>query len=284
MLANLINNLKPASKIAIADVIDESSHQWIIDTFSWALSHFDIEEFKNNSQLVLPNNQFYQGSVSSVHEMAQSIFEQTRLYAGMQQWPIVLVTPEQFFASEKKITVPAFNLTGKCRGDNTVFNTLSTLASDDQSASNVLAQPIMLSYQPNQVNQPQDLISAIVQNLANILIVQQTSLPPGGKDFIAQAVDVIACFMGFGVIFSNTAYQFKGGCGSCNNPHANRQAALPENETVYALALFCLLKGIEPKKVKAQLKSHLVKQFMRSYHALSNSVKNNDDPVLLSLL
>jgi len=279
MLAKLFNSIKPASQIVVSDVIDEDSHQWILDTFSWAISHFDVLEFKNNSQLVLPTNEFYQGSVSSVHEMALSIFKQTVSYAGMQQWPIVLVTPEQFLVGNQQRTIPQFNVVENCRGENTPFVTLN-----EQDSETLQQQPIMLSYRENQVNQPQDLISSIVQNLANIIIVQQSSLPPGGKEFIPQAVDVIACFMGFGVIFSNTAYQFKGGCGSCNNPNANRQSALPENETLHALALFCLLKGIKPKSIKTHLKSHLRKQFSLSYHALSNTVKNSSDPVLLSLL
>lgn len=279
MLAKLLNIIKPASKIDVSDAIDEDSHQWILDTFSWALTHFDVAEFKNNSQLVLPNNQFYQGSVTSVHEMALSIFKQTATYAGMQQWPIILITPEQFFAGTQQITIPPFNMVDHCRGDNTPFAKLN-----EEDTAKLQQQPIMLSYGANQVNQPQDLISSIVQNLANILIVQQASLPPGGKEFIPQAVDVIACFMGFGIIFSNTAYQFRGGCGSCNNPNANRQSALPENETVHALALFCILKAIRPNAVKPHLKSHLRKQFSLSYHALTNTIKNSPDPVLLSLL
>jgi len=279
MLAKLLNIIKPGNHIDVSDVIDESSHQWILDTFSWAITHFDVLEFKNNSQLVLPNNQFYQGSVSSVHEMALSIFKQTTDYAGMQEWPIVLVTPEQFFSGSQQITIPRFNMTDNCRGEDTPFARLN-----DEDTQKLQQQLIMLSYRENQVNQPQDLISSIVQNLANILIVQQSSLPPGGKELIPQAVDIIACFMGFGLIFSNTAYQFRGGCGSCNNPNANRQSALPENETVHALALFCLLKSIKPKAVKAHLKSHLRKQFSLSYNALSNAVKTSADPVLLSLL
>jgi hypothetical protein len=279
MLAKLLNIIKPGNHIDVSDVIDESSHQWILETFSWALTHFDVLEFKNNTQLVLPNNQFYQGSVSSVHEMALSIFNQTTTYAGMQEWPIVLVTPEQFFAGSQQVSIPPFNMTDNCRGKNTAFAKLN--AEDSQKLQE---QPIVLSYRANQVNQPQDLISSIVQNLANIIIIQQSSLPPGGKDYIPQAVDVIACFMGFGIIFSNTAYQFRGGCGSCNNPNANRQSALPEHETMHALALFCVLKSIKPKAVKPHLKSHLRKQFSLSYNALLSAVKTSADPVLLSLL
>ncbi len=172
MLTKLLSIFKPTTEFSAGDVIDENTHQWILDTFSWAITHFDVLEFKNNSQLVLPNNQFYQGSVSSIHEMALSIFQQTLKYAGMQQWPITLVTPEQFLSSGQQVTVPRFDLSEHCRGDNTVFSTVDKAADNDQ-----LQQPIMLSYRANQVNQPQDLISSLVQNLAHILIIQQSSLP-----------------------------------------------------------------------------------------------------------
>ena len=58
MLAKLLNSINPYNQVDVSDVIDEDSHQWILDTFSWAITHFDVLEFKNNSQLVLPNNHF----------------------------------------------------------------------------------------------------------------------------------------------------------------------------------------------------------------------------------
>ncbi len=93
--------------------------------------------------------------------------------------------------------------------------------------------------------------------------------------------------MGFGVIFANTAYQFKGGCGSCNNRSLNRQAALPELETVYALALFCVIKGIEIKQVKKALKSHLYKPFRNAHKEISlylQQPKNPEHRLLVSNL
>jgi len=95
---------------------------------------------------------------------------------------------------------------------------------------------------------------------------------------LAQTIDLVACFMGFGVIFANTAYQFKGGCGSCNNRNLNRQAALPELETVYALALFSVIKGVDIKQVKKALKPHLYKPFRQANKEISLYLQQTNDP------
>ncbi len=114
-----------------------------------------------------------------------------------------------------------------------------------------------------------------MQHQAGILVNQHAAISsnissPGGKEVLAQTIDLVACFMGFGVIFANTAYQFKGGgCGSCNNRSLNRQAALPELETVYALALFCILKNSDMKPIKKVLKSHLYKAFKQAHKEIT---------------
>ena len=74
-------------------------------------------------------------------------------------------------------------------------------------------------------------------------------------------------------MFANTAYQFKGGCGSCYNKYANREVALPENEMVYCLAMFTVLKDIEVKQVTPHLKSHLRGEYKKAVKELSNKRK-----------
>ena len=84
--------------------------------------------------------------------------------------------------------------------------------------------------------------------------------------------------MGFGVVFANTAYQFKGGCGSCNNRNLNRQPALPELETVYALALFCVVKKVDIKPIKKELKSHLYKAFRQAHKEITLHLQQSTEP------
>jgi hypothetical protein len=234
-------------------VLEEATRDWIFDTFAWCTEQLDGEFFQDESKLILPTNDFYPGSVSSVEEMAEAVFTNTIKFCGMTSWPIKLVPSEQFI--QKQMTQLIFE---------------SNLRGHDCNISNREITPeIEIAFHSSQLNQPQDLVAYLVQILSSILVSQRGIIAPGGKEVISQTIDLVACFMGFGVVFANTAYQFKGGCGSCNNRSLNRQAALPELETVYALALFCVIKGCEVKQVKRQLKSHLYKTFKKAHKEIS---------------
>ncbi len=259
MLAKLFNR---------GQLLDENTREWVLDSFSWALSTFELTVFKNETQLILPTNEFYPGKVGSVHQMAQAVFDNSLAYAGMQHWPIKLVAPEQFSPQ----ALPAITHTGALRGAET------HLAFD-----NNVTPIIQVSYNPAQINQPQDLVASFAQSFASILITTSGSTPPGGADYYAAAIDLVACVMGFGVMFANTAYQFKGGCGSCYNAAANRQVALSEDEMTYCLALFTVLKNLDSKTVNNQLKSHLRSFFKRAVKEHKSLLMTKQHHLLLSV-
>lgn len=241
-------------------VIDDSTRLWILDNFIWALSAFDSEHFYQETKLVLPTNAFYPGSSSSVEQMTQSIFDATIKHAGLVNWPLALATPATPIPSQ----LPRLTFAGKCRGSNAALSV-------------EVATAIPIRVNPRQINQPQDYISSLVQVLSALMIKQRGELPPGGEESIPQTIDFLSVFLGFGVIFSNTAYQFKGGCGSCNQQGLNRQSALPEAETVYATALFSVIKGISAKDASAELKPHLKRLFKKSYKDISKFLAHEDN-------
>jgi len=244
-------------------VVEDSVHNWITDTYAWALTHLNGEFFKTESQLILPTNAFYPGRVSSVHEMAERVFKQTVKYAGMENWPLRLVQPHHAVTTD----IPKLSTSRLLRGSSASITFADThnkpygnsfeISYGGESVTSLNNKVIDISYNPSQVNQPQDLVSSFTQVLASLLVMHAPEPPPGGEEYVSQAIDLVACFMGFGVIFSNTAFQFKGGCGSCNNRQANRQSTLTEVETVYSLAVFCQLKNISSADVLPHLKGHL---------------------------
>jgi hypothetical protein len=273
-------------------VVDEASKEWIFDSFAWCIEQLDGDFFKENSELILPNNSFYPGSASSVEAMADKIFSNTLNYTGMKSWPLRLVSSDNF--SQK--TMPQLSFESRLRGESAKVGTkvAAKVSSDTSSTFSykvegealVSSRPpseqavptIDIAFHSSQLNQPQDLIAYLVQVQAGILVNQHGMLPLGGKDVLPQTIDLVACFMGFGVIFANTAYQFKGGCGSCNKQNLNRQAALPELETVYALALFCVIKGVDIKPVKKELKSHLYKPFRQAHKEILVYLQQTTNP------
>lgn len=254
-------------KLAGKPLLPDNEAQWIIDTFIWAFEHFDGQYFVEQSKVVLPTNEFFPGQVSSISAMAQQVFHQVVGFAGMQNWPIQLVAPQQLSGAH----FPTFKFVGQSRG---------------QFAQLVqpVTQPILISFNPAQINQPQDLVASFAQALAMILIKQKGVLPPGGEAFLPQATDLLAHFLGFGVMLTNTAYQFRGGCGSCYNPYANRQAALPETENIMCLALVSTLKGADRHKISAQLKPHLRSQYKKAMKQMAEHLALSPEPVLLALL
>lgn len=273
-------------------VVDEASKEWIFDTFAWCIEQLDGEFFKKNSELILPNNSFYPGSASSVAAMADKIFSNTLNYTGMTSWPLKLVSSEDF----KQKPMPQLSFESRLRGESAKVGTKVAANINSEVSSNIsykvegealvsseltsvpAVPTIDIAFHSSQLNQPQDLIAYLVQVQAGILVNQHGILPPSGKEVLPQTIDLVACFMGFGVIFANTAYQFKGGCGSCNNQNLNRQAALPELETVYALALFCVIKAVDIKPIKKALKSHLNKPFRQAYKEISLYLQQTTNP------
>ena len=267
-------------------ILDEESKEWIFDTFAWCLDQLDGDFFQTESVLILPNNSFYPGSSTSVEEMAGTIFSNTSKYTGMTSWPIRLVSAENFNPKP----IPQLSFESSLRGENARVSIHENLQVSGELSYKVEGDKLVSSnsmidipFHSSQLNQPQDLIAYLVQIEAGILVNQKGGTPysidaPGGKDVLAQTIDLVACFMGFGVIFANTAYQFKGGCGSCNNRSLNRQPALPELETVYALALFCVMKSVDIKPIKKELKSHLYKPFRQAYKEISLYLQQTTNP------
>ncbi len=242
-------------------IIDDDSAQWIFDSFAWALTNFDANAFVNHSQLILPNDQFFPDKADSPEAMADKMCSRILGYCGMQDWPFVMVAPAQFQAAQP----PLLGLSVGERGN--------------KQTKQITTDPnirLQLSYQAAMLKKPADFIASLANFIAQHALVQSQLSPPGGNDYFNATSEILTIFMGFGVLVSNTAYTFRGSCARCYDPRANRTAALSENESVFALALFCQLKNIDNKTAKGSLKSHLrsnynkaVKQIKRDEARLS---------------
>ncbi|WP_440055040.1 hypothetical protein ACSLBF_02460 [Pseudoalteromonas sp. T1lg65] len=253
------------SLFKVSPLLSDEETQWLIDTFSWCFEHFDGQYFLDQTQVITPTGEFFPEPVSSIEEMASVVFKRVKSYVGMQQWPVELVMPNQLSAQQQ---MPRLQFSHHFRGES------AQLISPAPS-------PILMSFNPSQINQPQDLISSFVGALARIMILQRGIAPPGGEKQLDAACDVLASFMGFGVMLSNTVYHFRGGCGSCYNPYANRQAALTESQSVFTHALVCHIKGV--KDGHKHLKPHLVSQFKKAKKQILSMIKNTERADLIML-
>lgn len=252
-------------------LLNQTSTDWLFEAFGWSLRNFNANYFHTDTRLVLPTNEHFPGVVDSTDGMAKLIFEQVKHFAGVRHWPTLVIDHNQ---------CPVMDLTplmshGVTRGV-------------DVKGSVVKDQPQSLSipYNPQQINNPEGMIASFAHILAYYMGQMSQVPPPGGADHWPEATELLAVFMGFGLMFANSAYTFKGGCGSCYNSSAVRQAALSENEATYALALFAVLKEIPNTAVSGHLKSHLrgfykkaVKEIQTKQEALAELVSIGREPV-----
>jgi hypothetical protein len=90
------------------------------------------------------------------------------------------------------------------------------------------------------------MVGAFAHELARLLVETFEEPPPGGASLHEPAVDLAAVFIGFGVFMANSTLE------------ATRYD-LNEGEFAHALAIFCLLRKIEPESIAGHLNPHLRK-------------------------
>jgi len=224
-------------------LIDESAAQWLFDCYAWALQQFDAQLFRDKTVLVLPNDRFFPGRVDSVEGLASLIFDRVKEYAAVSHWPTQLVDDRQCSAPQQAHLL----ISGSIRDGR------GTMAEQGEAS-----QRLVVPYDPALVNNPEAMIASLSHQVAHYMAGLAESPPPGGEPSWAQATEVLAVFLGFGLMFANSAFNVRiQSCGSCGGPAADRQSFLSQYDTTYALAIFCVLKGIPNREVVPHLKASL---------------------------
>ncbi len=246
VFVRLLNIFKPQP------VLDEETTTWLFDLYTWALRHFDARIFRDHTVLVLPNDRFFPGRVDSVEGMAELVCNQVKKYAAIGHWPTRLVDNRQCQLDE----IPTMELAGPIR-------MIDGVAPDG-------AQRLPILYDPAMVNNPQAMVAGFAHAFAFYLAGMAPEPPPGGDENRPHAAEVLATFLGFGVVMANSAFNVRvPRCGSCAPQPVDRQSFLSQYDMTYALAIFCVLKGIDKKAVLPNLKGSLRGFFKKSLKDVS---------------
>jgi hypothetical protein len=228
-------------------VLDETAIQWMFDCYEWAFRNLDAKLFFESTTLVYPNNDYFPGQENSPEAKSNLILDQVRQHAGMKNWPVRLVDEDTYLASSFVNTAPKLTIEGSARGATAL-----------QPVLNAQEDALFIVYQPNLLRNPQALIANYAQMLANYLGYTVVDPPPGGIENWPMLTEMIAIFMGFGLMYANTAGNVRiSSCGSCQGPSAERVNYLSQYDAAYALAIFAALKNIDTKEIKPYLKKTL---------------------------
>ncbi|SMF31815.1 hypothetical protein SAMN02745866_02115 [Alteromonadaceae bacterium Bs31] len=234
-------------------------------SFAWALDNFDRSFFNNTTVLVLPTREFFPDRADNELDMARALCSRILKYAGIADWPFKLVLPHEFSPQMP----PVLNLETRQRQDNEIQEQHATTiigSSNQQGAEEATAlSPVLeISYISAMMKKPMDLVGSMSKNIAQHYLFQAQITPPAGPESFDASAEILAIFMGFGIMIANSAYTFRGSCARCYDPRANRTAALSEDEAVYCLALFCHYKKIDSKEVTPSLKNYLRASFKKA--------------------
>lgn len=234
-------------------LLDRRYAGWMFDVYAWALRNFDPVMFRDETVLVTPTNEHFPGRANSPEQMAHLVFDRVVAYAGMQHWPLQLLPP----GSCAPAPGAGVRMVAGPRGSRAV-------AVDPATAR------LTLSYDPEYINNPEAMIAVFAHTLAHHLGTSATEPPPGGAENWPHVTELLAVFLGFGLMFANTALVLpRGGC--CGGPVVRRQAYVSQHDITYALAIFSALKGLPPRVVSRHLKKSLRGHFRRALREIDAS-------------
>ena len=230
-------------------ILDEASIVWMIDVYQWILRNFDSRAFPVARTLIYPTNDYFPGQESTAEGMAILIFEQVKNYIGVSRLP--------------------------CQLQNELGSVIQVSHGDNTSTQLPVSNQAIVTFGYNTImlNAPEVLIASYAQQICHYLVTLVEESAPGGSENLPHAAEILATYLGFGVLMANTANTQKiRSCGSCSGPAIERASFLSQYDMTYALALFCSLKNIPTKEVLKHLKKTLHSYFKNS---IKSVVKND---------
>jgi len=231
-------------------VLDEESIQWQFELYEWALRNFDADIFFNQSVLVEPSNKFFPGNADTIEAMAKLIFDKVKGYAALQHWPCTLTSESSCVTQASRIVV-----SGALR---------DTQGVEPDDVAN--EERLLVLYDPRQVRNPEAIIASFAHTLSHYLGSMAKDRPPGGEENWPHVTEVLSVFLGFGLMFANSAFVYRNvTCGSCQPTTVNRTAYLSQYDITYSLAIFCVLKEIPARDAAKNIKKTLRSYFKKAY-------------------
>ena len=198
--------------------------------------------------LILPTQQFYPMLNTRNHAFAQAVFDQTREYMGIRDWPCTLTA----HLEEEQLGMREAGLYGY----NQTNNAAGTFFAGDQ---------VEITYSPSLLRTPAALIATLAHELCHYLIATIQTEPPCGWAEHEPLTDLAAVREGFGVFLCNSAFDFGqwsdaqfGGWQSKNLGY------LKEPELGFSLGIFTVRNELNPDEVIKFLKPNPAEIFWDS--------------------
>jgi hypothetical protein len=204
--------------------------------------------------LVLPRPGFFPTDGQEGHAKAVRILERIKHYCGMDDWPVQLVPDDNPTADRS----PTLSLAAPVHGKHA------------QGTFSVGDDGVQISYVPALLAHPEGLIATLAHELAHYLLATAPTSPPCEDDEHEFLTDLTAAYLGFGVFMANSVLEFEAiQDGPMQGWRVGRSGYLPEQDLVFATALFIAVKELDPTPAYQCLKPHLAKLLKRALRDLA---------------
>ncbi len=248
-------------------LLNEEDELFQVETYRWLLTHFGGIHFYEETQLVLPTEEFFPSKLDSLNEVAQHTFEQVKKYAGLEEWPCILEIQDED---------PDLLVGDTLIVQNVEQNPHGTFTINENNEA-------VITYNPKLVSEPTQMVATFAHELAHYLTSTAPEAPPGGWENWEFATDITATFLGFGIFQANSVFNFQqfSGIGT-SGWKTSGGGYLSETEQSFSLGIFLKLKGISPDiaypycdgNIKALLKNALKEIENQSFISELSEVKH----------
>ena len=223
--------------------VDEETEAWALETWLWLDTVLGGVNDGDGRELILPSAKRFPDVQERGHARAEHYFALVRKYCGMEEWPCDLIAQD---ARPRLELNPAF-------GEMSASGALGTFQAESEFA--------VITYDPNLLDNPVNLIATFVHELSHYLLLTQPSEPPGGPDLEELATDLATVHLGFGLFGANAAFSFS---ANSQGWSTSRSGYLSEATWCFANALFMELRAIEPDVYAGYAKSAVGSQIARN--------------------
>ncbi len=221
-------------------LLDPEAAEWQFDCFAWLLRNSGGFPRFRRTVLILPTERFFPQRGERGQAMAEAVFQQVKIHAGMQNWPCLLKQQEQDLTLEFAPTLALQDAPASPAGTFTATDL-----------------PV-ITYNPKELAEPLSFIATMAHELAHYFTGGFREEPPGGWDNWEFATDLTSVFLGFGLFSANSCFSFS----QFTSVHSQgwqsqRHGYLSEPELLHALAIFSTLLEIPHQQILPHLKPSL---------------------------
>lgn len=231
--------------------LDIELEEWHLECWAWLLRNLGGLQAVRKAPLVLPTGAFFPRVPGDGHEVAQSVFDRTKVLMGMESWPCTLVERQRVNVQVGEFLV----VQQEGRG------IAGTFESDDDGE-------IFITYDPDLLKRPYNLITTFAHELAHYALHQIDEPVPGAENepLVEElATEMAVAFFGLGVIAANAAFDFQQYQDAGRHGwQGGAWGYFSEDGWAFALAVFLALREQRSDDALRYLKPNVAKKLSKA--------------------